>query len=229
MEGLKINIKYAISYKLGTKTSNLELLAEYLNIYSNLGYKWNELVERVSSQIIRDLTSSFSIRDLLILRNKVNSDIKDELSVKLAYRGFNLTSFYIFEINLNTEFRNSLVESEIVYQKAAEKNFLLKGLFIEAETNKTLATIDKKINDYVLNNKILILNSLYLNRKELENSFINNLYSNMYALKKEFKLEDKHNTSAASQLLFYSWIKIINNIAKNHTVILKSGLPENLN
>jgi hypothetical protein len=228
LEGLKINIKSAVSFKLGTKTSNLELLSEYLNIYSNIAYNWNEFVKRISSQVIRDITSSFSIRDLLIFRNRLTNDIKNELSVKLAYRGFNLTSYYLFDIEMDSEFQNSLVQPEIVFQKAAEKNYLLQGLFIEAETNKTLANIQKEINEYKLNKKISSLNTVYSNRKNSENSFINNLYSNMLALKSQFNLKDKENSSAASQLLFYSWIKIISHLGNNYKGVLKANLPENL-
>lgn len=227
MEGLKVNITISVDYRLGTKSTKRELLDELLNIYNTFGNKWQNIITIISRQTSNDIIGKYKSKEIISSRNVISLQIFQELSSRLSYRGFRLTNLYILQINFSKEYDNSLILPELVSLKNKEEKFLIEGIHYQSKTNISLAEMEKSIIQNSLNTNLDILNSLHLNKIKRERKLIEKIFSNFYEIKIKFGIADQSNQSAASELLLYYWIKLMQNkgISNNK---MKLYLPENL-
>ncbi len=126
-EGLSVELDTAILFHF-----NEEKVGD---LYKKVGVNYiKNLIEPEAASAIRGLTSESEAKDLYTsARNKIQKDIKEELSEKLSVRGINITDVLLKGVTLPKEVTKAIEMKVKAEQEAARMEFVLQKEKKEAE------------------------------------------------------------------------------------------------
>jgi hypothetical protein len=226
-EGLVLNVKISIIFKLGSANLQVDIIKQLFDIYTKTNFNWNDFIIKQVSQNTRDILSLYSATDIILQRETIIKSLINIVSKELSTQGYLLVDLNIVDVEPDSIFINSYIETERISQKSQESIHLLRNSQIQAATNMTLAEMEKDIIYYEAQRKRDLNLSINGVDNKAQGDKIFTLFNNLLTIKNKFKLVNGNVKTANSELLQYYWIKIMQN---RGNILNKSNsiFPENL-
>nr|MDD6334993.1 prohibitin family protein [bacterium] len=121
-----ISYSVAVNYKVNNKASS--------NLYQSVGNNYeNVVIAPAIQESIKAVTARFTAEDLIIRRQEVGDQIKDNLSEKITPYGLDVEVFNIVDFDFSEEFNKAVEAKQTAQQQALKAEQDLSRIKVEAE------------------------------------------------------------------------------------------------